>query len=50
LIERSESNFLFSTPISAFGKGFFSTVELVKFHDELFAQKAVSKSLIEQHK
>jgi hypothetical protein len=50
LIERSKSNFFFPTPIAVIGSGFFSTVELLKLHDELIAQKAVSKSLIKQHK
>jgi hypothetical protein len=51
LLERLESNnFILPKPILTIGKGFFSTVELVQFHDEYLAQKEVPKKVIEKHK
>jgi hypothetical protein len=43
-------HFFLPKPILTLGKGFFSTVELVQFHDQYIAQKEVPKKLIEKHK
>jgi tRNA A-37 threonylcarbamoyl transferase component Bud32 len=51
LLERLDLNRSFlSKPILTLGKGFFSTVDLVQFHDQYIAQKEVLKKVIEKHK